>query len=138
MGYCTESSNIQVSNRGKPIRQVIVPKPLRRQVMHLVHNSIMGRHMGIRKTTNRVLTNFYWPAVQEDVTRCCRSCDVCQQTVQKGTVPRAALQRMPLIDSPFKRVAVDIVGPIHPASNEGHRYILTLVDFATRYPEAKP
>ena len=46
-------------NRGEPIRQVIIPKPLRGQVMHLVHNSIMGRHMGIRKTTNRVLTNFY-------------------------------------------------------------------------------
>ena len=93
--------------------------------------------MGIRKTTVQVLTNCYWPAVREDVTRYCKSCDVCQQTVRKGTIPRAPLQRMPLIDSPFKRVAVDIVGPIHPASDEGHRYILTLVDFATRYPEAK-
>ena len=74
-------------NRGEPIQQVVVPKPLRGQVMHLAHNSLMGRHTGIRKTTNRVLTNFYWPAVQEDVTRCCRSCDVCQQTVRKGIVP---------------------------------------------------
>ena len=39
---------------------------------------------------------------------------------------------------PFKRVAVDIVGPIFPASEEGHRYFLTLVDYATRYPEATP
>ena len=119
----------------EPVRQVVVPKPLREQVMHLAHNSVMGEH--IRKTTYRVLTNFYWPVVLEDVTRYCRSCDVCQRTVRKGTVSRAPLQRMPLIDSPFKRVAVDIVGPIHPASDEEHRYILTVVDFATRYPEAK-
>ena len=105
--------------------------------MHLAHDSIMRGHMGIPKTTDRVLTNFYWPAVQEDVTRYCRSCDVCQRTVRKRTVPRAPLQRMPLIDSPSKRVAVGIVGPIHPASDEGHRYILTLVDIATRYPGAK-
>ena len=43
---------------------------------------------------------------------------------------------MPLIDKPFKRVAIDLVGPIGPPSEDGHRYILTLVDFATRYPEA--
>ena len=45
---------------------------------------------------------------------------------------------MPLIDTSFKRVAIDLVGPIRPPSEEGHRYILTLVDFATRYPEAVP
>ncbi|RUS80747.1 hypothetical protein EGW08_011470 [Elysia chlorotica] len=40
------------------------------------------------------------------------------------------------MDVPFKRVAVDLVGPIDPTSEDGHRYILTLVDYATRYPEA--
>ena len=45
---------------------------------------------------------------------------------------------MPLIDILFKRVAVDLVGPITPASERGHRYILTMVDYATRYPEAIP
>jgi len=43
---------------------------------------------------------------------------------------------MPIIDIPFKRVAIDIVGEIFPASSRGHRYILTVVDFETRYPEA--
>jgi len=43
---------------------------------------------------------------------------------------------MPIIDTPFKRVAIDLVGEIFPASSRGHRYILTVVDFATRYPEA--
>ncbi len=43
---------------------------------------------------------------------------------------------MPLIDQPFKRVAMDLVGPIYPESDSGKRYMLTLVDYATRYPEA--
>ena len=47
------------------------------------------------------------------------------------------MEQMPLIDTPFQRVAVDIIGPITPRSKQGNRYILTLVDFATRYPEAK-
>ena len=45
---------------------------------------------------------------------------------------------MPKIGTPFKRVAIDLVGEIHPPSEKGHRYILTLVDYATRYPEAVP
>ena len=45
---------------------------------------------------------------------------------------------MPLIGTPFQRTAVDLIGPIHPPSECGHRYILTVVDYATRYPEAVP
>ena len=40
------------------------------------------------------------------------------------------------VDTPFKMVVVDIVGWIASPSEAGHRYILTLVDYATRYPEA--
>ena len=42
------------------------------------------------------------------------------------------------MDTPFKRVAVDIVRRIVPLSEAGHRYILTLVDYVTRYLEAVP
>ena len=42
---------------------------------------------------------------------------------------------MPLIDIPFKQIAMDLVGPIHPPTEKGHRFILTVMDYATRYPE---
>ena len=45
---------------------------------------------------------------------------------------------MPLIDMGFKSVPVDIIGLIAPPSKAGHRYILTLVDYATRYPDTVP
>ena len=45
---------------------------------------------------------------------------------------------MPLIDRPLKRVAINLVGPIGTPSEDGHRYIFILVDFASRYPEAIP
>ena len=44
------------------------------------------------------------------------SCDSCQRTIQKGRVTIVPLGKLPLIDTPFKRVAVDIVGPIEPRS----------------------
>ena len=57
---------------------------------------------------------------------------------KKGDCARVPLQITPLIDVPFKRVAVDLVGPIFPPSNARHWYILTFIDYATRYPEAIP
>ena len=44
---------------------------------------------------------------------------------------------MPIIVTPFDRIALDIVGPL-PKTSRGHRYILVLVDYATPYPEAQP
>ena len=65
-------------------------------------------------------------------------CDVCQRTVKRGSVKKVPLGSMPLINTPFRRVVVDIVGPIAPPSEAGHQYILTLYDYATKYPEAVP
>lgn len=36
----------------------------------------------------------------------------------------------------FQRVAVDLVGPIQPVMDRCNRYILTLLDFVTRCPDA--
>ncbi|GFR93679.1 zinc finger protein, partial [Elysia marginata] len=58
--------------------------------------------------------------------------------VKKSIVPRVPLEKVPLVDTPFKRVAMDIVGPINPPSEAGHRFILTFIDYATRYAEAVP
>ncbi|GFR94304.1 zinc finger protein [Elysia marginata] len=45
------------------------------------------------RTKDKVLSNFYWPGVDGDVTRYCRSCDVCQRTVKKGIVLRVPLEK---------------------------------------------
>ena len=128
----------QETKTGRSFNQLVVPKELRRQVMSVNHESAFSGHLGAKKTEVRILPNFFWPGLRQDVIRFCRSCDVCQRTVKKGSVRKVPLGSMPLIDTPFKRVAVDIVGPIAPPSEAGHRYILTLFDYATRYPEAVP
>ena len=44
--------------------------------MEIAQDSIFGGHLGIKKTTDRIQTNFYWPGMQGDVTSFWRSCDV--------------------------------------------------------------
>ena len=116
-------------NGGKPLKQVMVPEKLRRPIMEVAHGLITGGHMGIKKTTDKIQSAFYWPGIRGDVTIFCKFCDAC-----KGSAPKVLLEKMPLIDKPFKRVAINLVGPISAPSEEGHRYILTLVDFLPSYP----
>ena len=125
---------VYTNELGRQVKQSIVPVHLRQGVLHLAHDSIMTGHLGVRKTGDRVLANFFWPGLSGDVARYCRLCGICQRTIPKGRIPVAPLQKMPIIDVPFQRVAMDLIGPIEPVSELKNRYILTVVDFATRYP----
>ena len=95
----------------------------------------LAGHPGIEQTKARVLQNFYWPGVFNDVAKYCRSCVVCQKSVKRPKNSKVAHISVPVVSEPFKKVAIDIIGPL-PKSKKGNRYILTLVDYATRYPEA--
>ncbi|CAM1295897.1 Uncharacterised protein r2_g521 [Pycnogonum litorale] len=119
------------------VTQLVVPEKLRKLIMELAHDSILGGHLGVQKTLDRILGEFYWPGVHGDIKRYCRSCDICQRTIPKGKVRKAPLESVPMVNTPFAKVAVDLVGPLLKSSR-GYRYILTVVDYATRYPEAIP
>ena len=125
-------------NHGNAVRQVLLPQELRNTVLAIAHESVFGAHMGIGKTLDKILSCFFWPGIHGDVTRFVRSCDTCQKTVRRGTVSKATLGQMPIIGTCWERIGIDLVGPIVPASENGYRYILTVVDHATRYPEAVP
>ena len=40
-------------------KQIMVPKTLREKVMEVAHDSFFGGHLGIKKTKDRIQTNFY-------------------------------------------------------------------------------
>ena len=119
-------------------RQLVVPKLLRKTVLEMGHDTPMAGHLGTKKTLERIRQDFYWPGVNSDVRKHCRSCDPCQRTTPKGHTTRVPVGKVPLVGEPFTKVGIDLVGPIKPASTRGHRYILVVVDYATRYPEAVP
>ena len=66
----------------------------------------------------------------------CKECPDCQKGNRRRPT-RAPLTPLPVMERPWQRIAVDIVGPLD-RSHGGNRYLLTVIDFATRYPEATP
>ena len=117
---------------------VVVPTKCRLSVLKLAHESPLAGHFGHRKTELKIKRDFFWPGMTKDIRSFCRSCDKCQRMTPKGRVSKVPLEPMPIITTPFSRVAIDLVGPMSPPSAEGHRYILTLIDFATGFPEGIP
>uniref|UniRef100_A0A8P4KG28 Gypsy retrotransposon integrase-like protein 1 n=1 Tax=Dicentrarchus labrax TaxID=13489 RepID=A0A8P4KG28_DICLA len=115
------------------ITQLLVPDSRRETVFQAAHYNPMAGHMGYEKTLNRIMARFYWPGIRADVSRWCASCSECQ-LVNQPAIPRAPLRPLPLVEVPFERIGMDLIRPFH-RSARGYRFVLVLVDYATRYPE---
>ncbi|XP_037831815.1 uncharacterized protein LOC119617061 isoform X2 [Kryptolebias marmoratus] len=116
--------------------QLVVPGPVQKVVLSLGHSIPWAGHLGKHKTMARIRKYFYWPGIRSDVTLFCKSCPQCQKSSLK-IPPRAPLQPLPIISTPFERLGMDIVGPLE-RSKSGNRYMLVILDYATKYPEVFP
>ena len=121
---------------GGATEQLVVPQSLREIVLTLGHSIPWAGHLGSVKTLDRIASTFFWPCLYTDVQKFCKTCPECQLASHKK-VRQFPLQPMPIIDVPFSRIGMDIVGPLE-RSTSGYRYILVVCDYATRYPEAFP
>ena len=120
------------------IKQVCVPQPLVDKVIRIAHETLLSGHQGIKRTTDKILREFYFPLLATKVKRFVKSCDLCQRCSNKNVGGVAPIQSMPISSEVFETVYIDLVGEIIPNSAEGHRYILTMIDSATRFFIAIP
>ena len=123
---------------GGELAQVVVPTELREDLIKLAHEGPMAGHLGVRKTVARLRYNFWWPGMAAAVASVLKCCHTCQLVGKPNQVPPVApLHPIPAVQPPFTRVLLDIVGPL-PPTKAGNKYLLTIMDATTRYPEAIP
>ena len=120
------------------IQQIVVPTQLRAKLLHIAHAIPAAGHLGIAKTKERLLRHFYWPRISQDTKEFCRTCDVCQRLGKGAPCPPAPLHSLPLVTEPFCQIAIDVVGPLPTCKTTENRFILTVLDLCTHYPEAIP
>lgn len=90
-------------NDWSTVFQVVVPKPYREQVMSVAHDHELSGHVGIRKTYDYLLKNFFWPSMKSDVAKFCKSCHACQMAGKPNQViPPAPLKPIPVLGEPFE------------------------------------
>ncbi|XP_078236495.1 uncharacterized protein LOC144584362 [Pogona vitticeps] len=138
-GILYRETLMDISKGGDGIRsQLVVPEKYRPMIIQRGHSDMFAAHLGVNKTQQRITQNFYWPEIGKQIKEFCKQCDVCQRQGNNRDRTKAKLCPLPVIDTPFKCIGVDIVGPLPKATKRGNRFILTIVDHATRYPEAIP
>lgn len=113
-----------------------IPVSLRDEVMRQVHDGVTAGHFGRQKTLMKLKEAFYWPQRRKTVVTWCKNCLVCAS--RKGPVKRVhgPMQRYGA-GAPMERVAVDVLGPL-PVTDRGMRYLLVVMDYFTKWPEALP
>ena len=114
--------------------QLVIPPSLQKGVMEEMHCSQYGGgHTGIDKTYDKLRTRYYWDGMYRDVVNFVNHCELCRaKKMRKARVP---MQDMPIPEFPFEIVGIDTCGPF-PTSVKGNKYIVTIVDHFSSWPEA--
>ena len=111
----------------------VVPKNLVTWVMEKEHTDA---HLGVAKTLAAVTRRYYWSGQAEDVADYVRGCFVCQTHKNQRPPTYTPLQDLPRPTRGQQIAAIDVKGPINPASH-GKKYVIMLVDMFSRYAWTK-
>ena len=78
---------------------------------------------------------FHRPTVTKNCLSHIRKCDTCQR-MDKSNPRRNEMQVREMTTIPFEWVEIYLVGPF-PTTVGGHKFMLTSIDLATRYPSGQ-
>ena len=121
-----------------PIKQIVVPLSLRQQLISVAHDELPSAHLGVKKTLDRLQRHFFWPGINSDVRKYCASCVICQRLAKSGEHVRVPLINLLVIDEVWRKIAVDVVGPLECCKVTGCRFLVTIIDLASHFPLVYP
>lgn len=105
------------------------------KVLEENHEGACGGHFALKITLHKILQEGYvWPSVQKDVHHWCTSCKRCQSFGKR--ILTSEMRKTILAFDIFEKWGVDAIGPL-PITSRGKSYILTVVDYLSRWAEAR-
>jgi hypothetical protein len=93
-------------------------------------------HMAVDSIYPHLRRMYWFPKMHSTVTSIIRACPRCQLNLPDANARPAPVQPIPPAPLPFQRWGMDFVGPL-PETHGGNKYILTAIDYATRWVVAK-
>ena len=119
---------------GRTFKCILVPQVLQESLIILAHD--YSGHNGAGQAYSCLKRQYYWPGIRKQVFKHCKQCVECQ--LQNQGQPEKQFDRFQIPDLPIQFICMDLVGPIHPPSSRGNRYVLTVMDMLTGFTIAVP
>ena len=111
--------------------RVVVPSILRQSLLELAHEG----HPGVSRMKSKCRESIWWPGIDADVERTVRDCLACIVSGKSVRPSPGPLHPIPLPVGPWRKLSLDIAGEFHVAPRS-HRYMIVLIDYYSKWPEA--
>ena len=118
------------SSTGQP--RILVLTVRQRRIFDAIHGL---SHPSGKATLAVISRSYVWPNMRRDVILWARQCRECQ-TSKVAVHTKPPVKAIPVPENHFEHVHVDMVGPF--PQDRGLKYLLTIIDRTTRWPEAIP
>ena len=102
-------------------------------VMYMTHEHPLGGHLGRDAMYNKIINKFYWKNMKNDIQEYVRTCEQCQK---RGNIGSKGLLNPIKVGKTWEMIGIDFVGPLNK-TRKGNKYILVVMDYFTKYPEAR-
>ena len=119
---------------GRMFKCILVPQVLQDFMIILGHD--YSGHNSSRRTYNCLKRQYYWPGIRKQIFRHCKKCKEC--VLQNQGQPEKCFGHFDSPDLPMEFICMDLVGPIHPPSSRGNKYVLMVIDMLTGFTIAVP
>jgi hypothetical protein len=100
---------------------------LKRRLIHEVHDTPTGGHMGLRKTLIRLCGLCYWPGMKSMIADYIGGCTTCAAVKSSMQKPAGLLRPLPIPERPWQVMTIDFVGPL-PMTPDFFDTILVVTD----------
>uniref|UniRef100_A0A8C5PED6 Gypsy retrotransposon integrase-like protein 1 n=1 Tax=Leptobrachium leishanense TaxID=445787 RepID=A0A8C5PED6_9ANUR len=107
-------------------QKIYVPAAALLSVLQYCHDSLLGGHGGISKTTDLISRSFWWPRMAKDIKSYVTNCPVCIRVKVPRRRPQGLLQPLPVPQAPWVDISMDFI--VELPTSAGYDTIMVVVD----------
>lgn len=115
---------------GKNKLRVVAPKTLWDTIFKYFHSSLIGGHLGITRTLNKIRDLFYFKGMATFITNNVKNCLTCAKAKVEQRLPAGNMSSFES-ERPGDRLFIDLAGPL--PNSGGYRHIFVAIDDFSRF-----
>ncbi|GJY42186.1 retrotransposon-related protein [Tanacetum coccineum] len=104
---------------------------VRNEILNHFHEGAIGGHSGVKVTTQKLCSLFYWKGLRKQVKNFVRECLVCQRYKPDLAAYPGLLQPLPIPEKVWTSVSMDFIEKL--PKSQGKTAILVVVDRLSKY-----